>query len=124
MLKDLMVHTMKSQGKLVRNILCEHFNYTRQELFDLVKINGLKTYEDVLNILGKGDGCELCKWIRQQNEQIPIIMLTTTDSIQDRINGYQAGADAFFILPNEVNELVGKIERTHSHTPCPPKGKT
>jgi nitrite reductase (NADH) large subunit len=61
MLKDLMVHTMKSQGKLVRNILCEHFNYSRQELFDLVKINGLKTYEEVLNTLGKGDGCELCK---------------------------------------------------------------
>jgi nitrite reductase (NADH) large subunit len=61
MLKDLMVHTMKSQGKLVRNILCEHFNYSRQELFDLVKIHGFKTYEDVLNKLGKGDGCELCK---------------------------------------------------------------
>lgn len=61
MLKDLMVHTMKGQGKLVRNILCEHFNYSRQELFDLVKINGLKTYEEVLNKLGKGDGCELCK---------------------------------------------------------------
>ena len=61
MLKDLMVHTMKSQGKFVRNVLCEHFNYSRQELFDLVKINGLKTYDEVLNTLGKGDGCELCK---------------------------------------------------------------
>jgi nitrite reductase (NADH) large subunit len=61
MLKDLMVHTMKSQGKLVRNVLCEHFNYSRQELFDLVKINKLKTYEAVLNMFGKGDGCELCK---------------------------------------------------------------
>ena len=61
MVKDLMVHTMKGQGKLVRNIICEHFDHTRQELFDLVKINGLKSYEDVLNKLGKGDGCELCK---------------------------------------------------------------
>jgi nitrite reductase (NADH) large subunit len=61
MLKDLMVHTMKSQGKLVRNVLCEHFNYSRQELFDLVKLFGLKTYDDVLNKLGTGDGCELCK---------------------------------------------------------------
>ncbi len=61
MLKDLMVHTMKSQGKLVRNVLCEHFNYSRQELFDLVKLIGLKTYEEVLNKLGNGDGCELCK---------------------------------------------------------------
>lgn len=61
MLKDLMTHTMKSQGKLVRNVLCEHFNYSRQELFDLIKLFGLKTYEDVLNKLGTGDGCELCK---------------------------------------------------------------
>ncbi len=61
MVKDLMLHTMKAQGKLVRNVLCEHFNYSRQELFDLVKINNLKTYDEVLDQFGKGDGCELCK---------------------------------------------------------------
>jgi len=61
MVKDLMIHTMKTQGKVVRNVLCEHFDYSRQELFDLVKINKLTTYEEVLNMFGKGDGCELCK---------------------------------------------------------------
>ncbi|HTE09338.1 MAG TPA: nitrite reductase large subunit NirB [Chitinophagaceae bacterium] len=61
MVKDLVLYTMKAQGKYVRNVLCEHFNYSRQELFDLVKIHGLKTYEDVLNTLGTGHGCELCK---------------------------------------------------------------
>jgi nitrite reductase (NADH) large subunit len=61
MLKDLMVHSMKAQGKYVRNVLCEHFNYSRQELFDLVKIHALKTYDDVLNGLGDGHGCEVCK---------------------------------------------------------------
>ncbi|HEX6846525.1 MAG TPA: nitrite reductase large subunit NirB, partial [Chitinophagaceae bacterium] len=61
MLKDLMLCTMKEQGKYVRNILCEHFNYTRQELFDLVKIHQVKTYDGVLNTLGKGHGCEVCK---------------------------------------------------------------
>ncbi|HVY76152.1 MAG TPA: nitrite reductase large subunit NirB [Puia sp.] len=61
MVKDLLVHTMKQQGKYVRNTLCEHFPYTRQELYDLVKIHGLKTFDAVLNKLGKGDGCELCK---------------------------------------------------------------
>ena len=61
MVKDLMVHTMKAQGKVVRNVLCEHFNYSRQELFDLVKINKLKTYDEVLDKFGIGDGCELCK---------------------------------------------------------------
>ncbi|KAI9451186.1 hypothetical protein F5148DRAFT_1334004 [Russula earlei] len=61
MLKDLVVHTLKAQGKYVRNVLCEHFHYSRQELYDLIKINGLKTYDAVLDTLGKGDGCELCK---------------------------------------------------------------
>lgn len=61
MLKDLMLHSMKAQGKYVRNNLCEHFNYSRQELFDLVKIHGLKAYDDVLNELGNGHGCEICK---------------------------------------------------------------
>ena len=61
MVRDLMVQAMKSQGKYVRNVLCEHFNYSRQELYDLVKLKELKTYDEVLNTLGQGDGCELCK---------------------------------------------------------------
>ncbi|MEZ5055341.1 MAG: nitrite reductase large subunit NirB [Chitinophagales bacterium] len=61
MVKDLMVYTMKQQGKYVRNVLCEHFNYSRQELFDLVKLHDLRTYNQVLDNLGKGDGCEICK---------------------------------------------------------------
>ena len=61
MLKDLMLHTMKAQGKYVRNVLCEHFNYSRQELFDLVKIQNLKTYDEVIDSLGSGHGCEVCK---------------------------------------------------------------
>ena len=54
MIKDLMVHTMKSQGKYIRNVLCEHFEYSRQELYDLVKIHELKTFDDVLDTLGRG----------------------------------------------------------------------
>jgi nitrite reductase (NADH) large subunit len=61
MVKDLINETMKSQGVFVRNVICEHFNYTRQELFDLVKIKGYRTYDEVLDNLGHGDGCELCK---------------------------------------------------------------
>jgi nitrite reductase (NADH) large subunit len=61
MVKDIINGTLKEQGVYIRNVICEHFNYTRQELFDLVKINELKTYNEVLDHLGKGDGCELCK---------------------------------------------------------------
>ncbi len=61
LVKDLVNHTLASQGKYVRNVLCEHFNYSRQELYDLTKINRLTSFEDVLNKFGSGDGCELCK---------------------------------------------------------------
>jgi nitrite reductase (NADH) large subunit len=61
LVKDLVNHTLKSQGKYIRNVVCEHFNYSRQELFDLVKINELKSYDAVLDHLGTGDGCEMCK---------------------------------------------------------------
>ena len=61
MVKDLMLGTMKEQGIYVRNVVCEHFDYTRQELFDLVKINEIKSYEGVLDKFGHGDGCEVCK---------------------------------------------------------------
>lgn len=61
MIKDLMLHTMKSQGKYIRNVLCEHFDYSRQELYDIIKLKELKSFDEVLNVVGKGDGCEVCK---------------------------------------------------------------
>jgi nitrite reductase (NADH) large subunit len=61
LVKDIIQGTMKAQGIYIRNILCEHFDYTRQELFNLIKINNLKTYDEVLDKFGKDDGCEVCK---------------------------------------------------------------
>ncbi|HEY9197077.1 MAG TPA: nitrite reductase large subunit NirB, partial [Mucilaginibacter sp.] len=61
MVKDLIAGTLKANGQYVKNVICEHFDYSRQELFDLVKINGLKNYDLVLDHYGKGDGCEVCK---------------------------------------------------------------
>jgi nitrite reductase (NADH) large subunit len=61
MVKDLLNYSMKKMGRVVRNVICEHFNYTRQELFDLIKIKKIKTYDTAIDILGKGHGCEICK---------------------------------------------------------------
>lgn len=61
MLKDILHHEMKAKGLHVKNTLCEHFPYTRQELFDLIKIKKLDSYDNVLASVGHGDGCELCK---------------------------------------------------------------
>lgn len=61
MVSDLLKHQLKAMGKQVKNVLCEHFDYSRQELLDLAKVNGIKTYEALLDKYGSGDGCEICK---------------------------------------------------------------
>jgi nitrite reductase (NADH) large subunit len=61
MVTDILMDTLKSMGKSARKVICEHFDFTRQELWDLIKIKGYKTYEDLLDGHGTGDGCEICK---------------------------------------------------------------
>jgi len=61
MLLDLLKGTMKQMGKTVKNHLCEHFAYSRQEIYDLVKINEIKDFNTLITTYGKGYGCEACK---------------------------------------------------------------
>ncbi len=61
MVKDLIQSVLKSQGLIVRNLICEHFDYTRQELLDLIKMGRHKTFSEVISQEGKGKGCEVCK---------------------------------------------------------------
>ncbi|WP_344977077.1 nitrite reductase large subunit NirB [Compostibacter hankyongensis] len=61
MVKDLIQESLKAQGKTVRSTVCEHFSYSRQELFDLVKIKAIKTFDEALEAFGSGSGCETCK---------------------------------------------------------------
>ncbi|PTQ99205.1 assimilatory nitrite reductase (NAD(P)H) large subunit precursor [Mucilaginibacter yixingensis] len=61
MVKDLIAGTLKANGQYVKNVICEHFDYSRQELYDLIKINNIKNYDLALDHFGRGDGCETCK---------------------------------------------------------------
>ncbi|MBO9658716.1 MAG: response regulator transcription factor [Chitinophagaceae bacterium] len=54
-------------------------------------------------------GYELTKMVRAQNENVPIIMLTALSSLDDKIEGYDAGADDYIIKPFEFKELLMKI---------------
>lgn len=61
MVVELVNETLKSMGKEVKGVICEHFEYTRQELFGIIKVKGITTYDQALDECGKGDGCEVCK---------------------------------------------------------------
>jgi DNA-binding response OmpR family regulator len=55
------------------------------------------------------NGYELCKKIRANDPRVPIIMLTALSSLEDKIEGYDAGADDYIIKPFEFRELLMKI---------------
>lgn len=61
MLKNLTESTLKSLGIEVKDHICEHFEYNRQELYDIIQVKGYETFDKVLDNHGKGCGCEICK---------------------------------------------------------------
>ncbi|MGF1736311.1 nitrite reductase large subunit NirB [Photobacterium satsumensis] len=52
---------LAKSGVEVKNDVCEHFAYSRQELFHLIRIEEIKTFDELLEKYGKGYGCEVCK---------------------------------------------------------------
>lgn len=58
---DLFNAEMAKAGKEVTNHLCEHFPYSRSELFAIVKVKKLETFAQVIAECGSGNGCEVCK---------------------------------------------------------------
>ena len=61
MVADLLDATLKSMGKTVKQTICEHFPYTRQELFDILRVRDIRHYDQALDEIGQGHGCEVCK---------------------------------------------------------------
>ncbi|QEC69744.1 response regulator transcription factor [Panacibacter ginsenosidivorans] len=55
------------------------------------------------------NGYDLCRHIRRQNAAIPVIMLTSMGTLDDKVEGYDAGADDYMVKPFEFKELLLKI---------------
>ena len=61
-------------------------------------------------ILPKIDGFELCKEIRNINADIPILMLTALGTTDDKLDGFNAGADDYMVKPFDFRELIARIK--------------
>lgn len=48
-------------GIEVKKDLCEHFPYSRQELYHIVRVNGIRSFDELVAKFGKGLGCDICK---------------------------------------------------------------
>jgi nitrite reductase (NADH) large subunit len=61
LVKQVMEYQLAKQGVELKKDVCEHFPYSRQELYHLVRVNHIHTYAQLLSRYGKGHGCEVCK---------------------------------------------------------------
>jgi two-component system copper resistance phosphate regulon response regulator CusR len=64
----------------------------------------------ILDIMIPGrDGFEVCREMRALGLQIPVLMLTARDAVEDRIEGLDTGADDYLIKPFEFGELLARL---------------
>ncbi|AJO78706.1 nitrite reductase large subunit NirB [Pseudomonas sp. MRSN 12121] len=62
LLKQVFEHELVARGVSVDRSLCEHFAYTRQELYALVRVEGILSFDEMLARHGRGHtGCDICK---------------------------------------------------------------
>ncbi|MBN8838277.1 MAG: response regulator transcription factor [Sphingobacteriia bacterium] len=75
------------------------------------KIAITNTFDIIITdiILPNISGLDLCKEIRSLKPSIPIIMLTALGATDDKIEGFDAGADDYLVKPFELRELVVRI---------------
>jgi|TARA_B110000881_G_scaffold165532_1_gene148603 nitrite reductase (NADH) large subunit len=61
LLKNIVDDEMAARGLEVNKAICEHFNYTRQEMFHIIKVETIKSFDELLDKHGTGRGCDICK---------------------------------------------------------------
>jgi DNA-binding response OmpR family regulator len=93
----------------------ESFNYVVDSAYDGSmgeKLALSRKYDViVLDVVIPGiSGFELCKLIRNNNIMTPVLMLTSLDSVEDKLIGFECGADDYLLKPFSFQELVARIK--------------
>jgi two-component system copper resistance phosphate regulon response regulator CusR len=84
----------------------------RRDIYDII----------ILDVnLPQINGFELCRLIRSENEAIPVLMLTALDSLADKSNGFNAGADDYMAKPFEFQELLLRLRALTRRSGSRPK---
>jgi DNA-binding response OmpR family regulator len=72
---------------------------------------GVGTYDAIIldAIIPAPDGFEVCRRLRAEGNRVPILILSARDSIPDRIEGLDAGADDYLVKPFQFEELLARL---------------
>ncbi|MES2704092.1 MAG: response regulator transcription factor [Bacteroidota bacterium] len=114
-LKILLVEDDPVLGYVVKDFLHkQNFEVTHCTEGDAAWHQFMKNIYDIclLDIMlpGKKDGMELANSIRKKNENIPIILLSSKNMDNDKILGFESGADDYVTKPYNLQELLHRIQ--------------
>jgi DNA-binding response OmpR family regulator len=112
-MKILLVEDDEYTAQLISDALTAHHYLVDTAQDGKTGLELTKTYRYdliLLDVVVPGlDGMSLCRQLRSQGAQMPILMLTGKSSSGDRIEGLEAGADDYVVKPFDVPELVARI---------------
>lgn len=60
--------------------------------------------------LPRMNGLEICEALRSQGVDVPVLMLTARDTLEDKLAGFDAGTDDYLIKPFELRELTARVK--------------
>jgi DNA-binding response OmpR family regulator len=102
-LGELTAHLMKKKAGYTVDWVTtgqDAFDYALASSYDVVVLDWM---------MPNGDGRDICMKLRKSGYLGAILMLTAKDSLQDRVEGLDAGADDYLVKPFEVDELLARI---------------
>tara|TARA_B100000927_G_scaffold87077_1_gene70206 strand:- start:287 stop:967 length:681 start_codon:yes stop_codon:yes gene_type:complete len=92
----------------LEGINCDYASNGSQGL-ELAMLNDYQVILLDIN-LPRINGLEVCEMIRKQGVDIPVMMLTARDSLEDKLAGFDAGTDDYLVKPFELSELVARVK--------------
>lgn len=102
-LGELTVHVLKKKTGCAVDWVStgsDAFDYATASSYDVVVLDWM---------MPEGDGRETCAKLRKAGYGGAILMLTAKDALQDRVDGFDAGADDYLVKPFEMDELLARL---------------
>lgn len=115
-------------GVSVDDSLCRHFNHSRTELFDIIRVKKIRSFEALIDECGQGDGCEICKpaaasmFASLWNDHVLERNLVGLQDTNDNFLGNMQKDGTYSIVPRipggEITPehliLIGEIAKEHN----------
>jgi len=108
---NLLKEHLAAAGRAVPRGICEHFQLSRQELFDVIAVHGFRRFDDIIAAHGQGRGCDVCK---------PAV----ASILASQLNGHVLSSDNL-ALQDTNDAYLANIQRngTYSVVPRVPGGE-